>query len=396
MKEMQGLSEGQKIFTSAVRSGRNIFLTGKAGSGKSHVVKYVMEQMKFRNKKFVAVAPTGIAANNIKGQTIHSMFQINPFGIMDFEACSYMNNTKRRIIEAAEVFIIDEVSMLRPDILDAMNWTLLKNKIGKLSDKQIIFVGDMKQLQVIIDDNTKSVLYSREYKGHTFRDALCFEELDVLDIELDEVLRQSDPEFIENLNIIREGGKSPYFKQFVSIEFSGIVLAPHNSTVQDYNVRGLEKIDSEVIEFRADFDGKARAGEFPADPIIHVKQGARIMYLVNSKSDNDLINGTLGIFKEKDGKYFITVGKNDYQIKRHEFTKKEYVLDYKTGNLELMTVGTMKQYPIRLAYALSIHKSQGLTFDEVTVDLSAPCFAEGQLYVALSRVKSPEGLKIIV
>jgi len=109
-----------------------------------------------------------------------------------------------------------------------------------------------------------------------------------------------------------------------------------------------------------------------------------------------LINGTLGIFKEKDGKYLITVGKNDYQIKRHEFTKKEYVLDYKTGNLELMTVGTMKQYPIRLAYALSIHKSQGLTFDEVTVDLSAPCFAEGQMYVALSRVKSPEGLKIIV
>ena len=396
MKEMQGLSEGQKIFTSAVRSGRNIFLTGKAGSGKSHVVKYVMEQMNFRKKKFVAVAPTGIAANNIKGQTIHSMFQINPFGIMDFEACSYMNNTKRRILEAAEVFIIDEVSMLRPDILDAMNWTLLKNKIGKLSDKQIIFVGDMKQLQVIIDDNAKSVLYSKEYKGHTFQDALCYEELDVLNIELKEILRQSDPEFIENLNIIREGGKSPYFKQFVSTEFSGIVLAPHNSTVQDYNVRGLEKIDSELIEFRADFDGKARAGEFPADPIIHVKQGARIMYLVNSKSDNDLINGTLGIFKEKDGKYLITVGKNDYQIKRHEFTKKEYVLDYKTGNLELMTVGTMKQYPIRLAYALSIHKSQGLTFDEVTVDLSAPCFAEGQMYVALSRVKSPEGLKIIV
>ena len=392
------LSNDQGYFLNVASKGKNVFLTGKAGTGKSFIIKKLMELLREQGKRFIAVAPTGVAANNIKGQTIHSMFQVDPNGIMTFERASYINNQKRRILDTADVIIIDEVSMLRPDILDTINWVLLKNKLGGLSKKQVIFVGDLKQLPVIIDDNTKSVLYKEGYMGHTFRDAICYKELNVEDVELREVIRQTDPEFVEKLNVIREGGKDPYFQQF-SVdkgEDSGIVLAPHNSTVNEYNKIGLSKIDSKLIEFHADFSGKARASDFNVDALIEVKDGAKIMYLVNSKSQNDLINGTLGEFKVKDGKYFITVGKNDYKLERHEFTKKEYVLDYKTGELELMTVGTIKQYPIKLAYALSIHKSQGLTFDEVTVDITKRCFIPGQLYVALSRVKSPEGLKIIV
>lgn len=392
---MSKLSQKQQLFIDTIQSGKNVFLTGKAGTGKSYVVNKAIEFLKKKGKNVVAIAPTGIAATNINGQTIHSMFSLRPFGVLGFSNCNFVKTEKRRLFQALDTIVIDEVSMLRPDILDAMHWTLIKNGCKGLSAMQIIFVGDLKQLPAVLDDNTRSILY-QSYYGEEFFHANIYDELKPVTIELDEVLRQSNEEFIAHLNLVRDGSKSPYFKKFLCKEPSeGIILAPHNSTVSKYNHDGLSKLDGEEYIFEAVVTGNAKADEFNVDNIIKVKHGAKIMYLANSKN-NDLVNGTLGTFIVHSDQYFIKVDGVEYALNTMEFSKYEYVLDEDKRKLELKKLGSIEQYPIKLAYALSIHKSQGLTFDKVNIDLSLPCFSKGQLYVALSRVKSPEGLKIIV
>jgi len=384
------ISEGQQAFLDAALSGKNIFLTGKAGTGKSFIVKYLIQLLRDQKKKVAAIAPTGVAANNIGGQTIHSMFSINPYGVSDFESCNFLKTEKRRMINAVDTFLIDEISMVRPDVLDAINFTMLKNGCGGLEKKQIILIGDMKQLPPILKDNTRSVLYSI-YDGDEFWNAKIYKKLNVENFELTEVLRQSDPEFIDALNIVREGGRSEYFRKFVHEEPHGIILAAHNSTVEEYNKEGLAKINQEEIVFNAIIEGNAKADEFNLQSEIRVKNGAKIMYLANSQN-GELINGTMGVFVSHSDCHYIRVDEVDYALKPIRFAKKEYVLI--GSRLELREIGAITQYPIKLAYALSIHKSQGLTFDTVTIDLSKPVFQKEQLYVALSRVKTPEGLRI--
>lgn len=389
------LTNKQQEFLEAVAAGNNIFLTGKAGTGKSFIIRRAMELLKDQGKKVIAVAPTGIAANNIGGQTIHSLFQLSPFGVLSFDTCNFLSKASREVLSKADVVIIDEVSMLRPDILDGMHYTLKKSGLKGLYTKQLIFVGDLKQLPVILDDNTRSVLL-QTYQGDTFLDALIMERLNLQTIELDEILRQSNETFISALNEIREGRRSPYFKQFLSTQPRGIILAPHNSTVQEYNERGLRAQPGELFTFTSRITGTAKPEDFNLESVIRVKDGCRIMYLANSH-DNPLRNGTLGTFVAKEGKFFIKVDGSEveYALEEIMVTKKQYVFNRDKDVLELKELGTIVQYPFKLAYALSIHKSQGLTFDEVTVDLRRPCFQPGQMYVALSRVKTPEGLRII-
>jgi hypothetical protein len=303
-----------------------------------------------------------------------------------------MKGEKRKLMNLIDTIIIDEVSTLRPDTLDAINWTLLKNGCDGLETKQVIFIGDLAQLEAPINENTRSVML-RTYNGIEFYHAKIYKNLKVKEIELDEVLRQSDPEFIHHLNIVRDRKKSDYWRRFIRMEPSGMVLAPHNTTVDEYNKRGLDSQKGEELTFKAVVTGNAKADEFNLPTVIKVKNGCKIMYLANSEN-GILVNGTLGIFVSHAGCHYIRVDEVDYALTEVEFTKKEYVLRNK--ELVLEEIGSIRQYPFKLAYALSIHKSQGLTFKEVTVDLKRPCFQKGQLYVALSRVTSPDGLTIIV
>lgn len=389
------LVQKQQEFIDNVLNGKNVFLSGKAGTGKSFVVKEVIKLLKENDKKVVALAPTGIAANNINGQTIHSFFQLTPFGVITFDLCSFFKSEKKRLVKKIDLIFIDEVSMLRADIFDALNWTLVKNGIsGGLKNYQIVVVGDMKQLEPPVDDNMRSVML-QTYDGIEFFYSKIYKQLEFIEIELDEILRQTDKEFIDNLNLVRDGLKSPYFRKFIKTETKGTVLAPHNATVNKYNIDGLNSIDSKKHTFHAKIDGNVKASDFNLESIIEVKDGAKIMYLQNSKNNN-LVNGTLGVFKVKEDAFFIDFNGVEYELYEIEVTKKEYVLNKDETELELKTIGSITQYPFKLAYALSIHKSQGLTFDEITVDLTKPCFAKGQLYVALSRVRTPDGLTIKV
>lgn len=390
------LSPSQQKFLENVLEGKNVFLTGKAGTGKTFIVKRAIKQLEKSGKKVISVAPTGIAANNLGGATIHSTFGLPVAGVLTSEMCRFLKPAKRLVLKAADVIVIDEVSMVRPDILDAINWTLIKNGCGNLFKKQVVFVGDLKQLGIVADDNFKSVMLET-YAGYTFSEAGVYKGLNVTSIELTEMQRQDDPDFIENLNLVRDGVKAPYFRQFFSQEPKGVILAPHSATVHKYNIEGLNSIDGHEFNFKALVEGNIKAADFNVDLEIRVKDGCKIMYLVNSKN-NKLVNGTLGIFRylpHTDEKFFIEVDGVNHPLDQFKFKEEEYVLNEKLSKLELKEIASIKQYPIKLAYALTIHKSQGLTFNEMTLDLTLDCFAEGQLYVALSRVRKPEGLTII-
>lgn len=388
------LSPDQQFAYEQALEGKNIFLTGKAGTGKSHVVKEIIKKLSERKKNIAVLGTTGIAAINVGGQTVHSFFSIPIFGIIEFDDCFYVKKDKRRLWMSVDTIVIDEVSMLRPDQLDAINYTLLKNDCGSIKDKQLIFVGDMKQLQPVLETNAKARLYEL-YKGEFFTDAHIYESLSVIEINLETIHRQNDESFIENLNIVRDGGKSDYFKQFVSNETNGIILAPHKITVEKYNYEGLNSIEGDTITFKATYSGeKVNPEDFNLEDVVNVKNGAKVMFLKNDRNRN-LANGTIGTFVVEDDLYFFERDGIKYKIELCTFEKKEYFVNsqYK---LELRNVGEITQMPIKLAYALTIHKSQGLTFENVTIDLTKKCFASGQLYVALSRVTSPNGLRIII
>lgn len=402
---------------------RHIFLTGKAGSGKTTLLRYLVDKT---YKNAVVAAPTGIAAINAGGVTLHSLLQL-PFGTFVPEEVSIggrelneklntprsviaqlqMRSTKRKLLREIELLIIDEVSMLRADLLDCID--LILRHIRRRRDVpfggvQLLFIGDLNQLPPVVK-NSEWPLLSKHYRSAYFFDSCVLKQSPPVYIELDKIYRQSDPEFLDILNRLRDNKLlaedvktlNGYYRKDVSdqAEEGYIHITTHNRKADLINDRELKKLETKPYEYKAKITGDFPENMYPLSDAVVLKMGAQVMFIKNDPSgEAQYYNGKIGkivslgsesIEVALDGEHEVV------EVKTYLWENKRYKLNADTGQVEESVIGTYEQYPIKLAWAITVHKSQGLTFEKAILDLSES-FAPGQMYVALSRLTSMKGL----
>lgn len=384
------LSEDQQRVLDLVKDGKSVFISGKAGTGKSFLINEIKKVLK---RNYVVLAPTGVAASNVKGQTIHSLFSIKPFGILNKESANWVKGWKRRMYDNIQTIIIDEVSMVRPDIIDCIHYTLEKNDCYPLQGKQLIFVGDLKQLQPILKKGNESNIFYEEYSSLDFRNAKCLQNKQIEEIELTTIFRQKDNDLINGLNDVREGLATNYFDKFETSQHKGITLCATNSLCDYINETELDKLEGDLLTFEGEIEGEIKESDVVASRILKVKHSCKVMYLRNDE-ELQLVNGDIGTLEVKKNSLFFVKGDQKVKVEKSKFEVYEYLLNNE-GRIALTCKGFLKQYPIKPCYALTVHKSQGLSLDEVTIDLTDAMFADNQYYVALSRVRTEQGLNIV-
>jgi DNA polymerase III delta prime subunit len=384
---------------------RNLFLTGKAGTGKTTFLKNITETL---FKRFVVLAPTGVAALNAKGVTIHSFFQLDftPF-------VPYFNNRhngtkirkeKLNIIRSLDLVIIDEISMVRADVLDAVDDVLQKVRHSSqpFGGVQLLLIGDLRQLPPVAKDDEWRLL-SEHYQTPYFFSSHALQRSDFVTIELEKVFRQSDERFIQILNAVRENKitketinilNERYIPDFHSNK-QYIQLCTHNYQAKEINDERLAEIQSKSYFYEAEIDGDFPEHIYPNDKSLELKTGSQVMFTKNEVGNGKrrYYNGKLGRVVELTDEYIIVEDDDKIRIRVHKDTWRNYRyrLNKNTQAIEQDVIGTFTQYPLKLAWAITIHKSQGLTFERAIID-SNNAFANGQVYVALSRCRSLEGL----
>lgn len=398
--EIEFTNQFDDAFDILENTSRNLFITGKAGTGKTTFLDYFRNNTK---KNVVVVAPTGISAINVKGQTIHSFFRFKP-RFIETETISRARKDLRKLYNKIDILIIDEISMVRADLFDAIERFLMIN--GKFSGEafggcQICIIGDMFQLPPVLTDNEKDIFYS-EYNSPYFFSANAFNRQDFSFIEFDKIFRQSEQKFINLLNQIRDGSLEADSLQEINTRVDNledkedsIILCATNKVADNVNDYRLSQIDSPAFEFNSvatgDFENST---QLPAPSILTLKVEAQVMFLRNDK-DKRWVNGSLGIItKLSEKSAFVQIDDNEYEIENDQWELIKYEYDEKTDKVAEVVRGTFKQLPLQLAWAITIHKSQSKTFDKVIVDLGYGAFASGQTYVALSRCRTFEGLKL--
>ncbi len=403
-------------------TGRHIFLTGKAGTGKTTFLKNLLMRT---HKQAAIVAPTGIAALNAGGSTIHSQF-LFPFGMFipdksyaetPVEGANWytesvlarrhpLNNVRRQVLRAIDLLIIDEVSMLRADLLDAIDYRMRSargNFRQGFGGAQLLLIGDLYQLPPVVKREEERRL-NQYYKSPWFFESHALQRDGFVYIELDKIFRQADQEFIGVLNNLRVNTATPedlllLNKYYHPPEEIGsmrdvITLTTHNNKADEMNAKALRELPGPSHFFAAKVDDDFPESMYPVLSRIELKEGAQIMFTRNDSEGNAYYNGKLATVTSISGTE-ITVqmagSGNFYILKRSVWENKKYTIHHSTKELEEEVVGAFEQYPIKLAWAITVHKSQGLTFDRAIIDVGQ-AFADGQVYVALSRLRSIDGL----
>jgi ATP-dependent exoDNAse (exonuclease V) alpha subunit len=386
--------EFKHIFNKMEYSNQNIFITGNAGTGKTTLLEYFRINSK---KNFVILASTGISAIKAKGKTIHSFFLFPPRILINEK----IKRLRSNIIKNVDTILIDECSMIRCDLLDAIDQSLRLNRNSDESfgGVQIILLGDIHQLPPVIRENEQDIFDSFYPNGHYFFHANCYQNSNISTYELTKIYRQKDAEFINILNKIRSGNvteadllplNDKVVNQDSNVLYETIILSPTNRKVDTINSVNLQNINSETFSYQSSETGEFR--EKPADEILELKVGAQVMLIKNDiKSPKRWVNGSIGIVTDLTANSIHLKIKNKvHKITQDTWEKFDYLI--KDGEVLHEVVATFTQYPIKLAWAVTIHKSQGQTFEKVIIDLDRGSFAPGQTYVALSRVTSLEGL----
>lgn len=406
------------------QTARHVFLTGKAGTGKTTFLRYIRENCR---KRLAVVAPTGVAAINAGGVTIHSFFQL-PFGSFlpgaqhseESEGNYFnrhsllkhlkLNTAKRELMQELELLIIDEVSMVRADLLDAIDVVL--RHVRRQPDKpfgglQMLFIGDLFQLPPVIKESDWKVL-RQYYPGPLFFHAYVLQQAPPLYLELKKIYRQRDEDFIGLLNNLRNNRVLPqdiellqqYYNPGFKPENKGeyIVLTTHNSKADTINQEELKKLSGRLHTFKASLEGEFNENALPAEKVLQLKEGAQVMFIRNDKGEERrFYNGKTATVSRIDGDHIYVAfpGEEDELLVEKESWKNvRYSYNKESEQVEEKVKGTFVQFPLRLAWAITIHKSQGLTFAKAIID-AGESFAPGQVYVALSRLSSLDGLVLL-
>ena len=390
----------------AEHTGISIFLTGKAGTGKTTFLKALKEHS---SKRIIVVAPTGVAAINAGGVTIHSFFQLplSPYVPgTTFKDRYDFGKEKRRIIRTLDMLVIDEISMVRSDLLDAIDNVLRRYRDPTLpfGGVQLLMIGDLHQLTPVVTPRDEELLRPY-YDTPYFFGSHALQQTSYVTIQLTHVYRQQDQVFIDILNHVRDGVPTaedlarlnarckPMF--IPKPEEGYIRLTTHNRMADSYNDNELHKLPGKRYVFKAEIEKEFPESSYPADVSLELKQGAQVMFIKNDPSPSHLYyNGRIGhVVGFEEGKIVVKCPGDDYTISVEpaEWENTRYAINEETKVIEPQVLGVFRQYPLRLAWAITIHKSQGLTFEHAIIDASAS-FASGQVYVALSRCKSLEGL----
>ena len=392
---------------------KNVFLTGKAGTGKTTLLHEIIKKT---GKKTVVVAPTGVAAINAGGMTIHSTFQlpltafIPSTDAVNPQLCTNrhtlatkqkMRKEKRKVIIEMELLIIDEISMVRADVLDAVDFTLKRIRKNPLpfGGVQLLVIGDLFQLAPIVRNEIAPIL-SQYYSSPFFFDSLAWKGSDPIIIELQKVYRQADDAFVAILNNIRNGLANKEDLHRLNQNYQDnpdtngvITLTTHNFKANKINQEKLDQLKAKVWKLDAKVGGQFSASSYPVRERILLKKGAQVMFVRNHK-DGLYYNGKLGTVVGKEDDQLLIRSLDDnitIRVVEEEWKNIRYSVNAKTRTIDQEEIGTFTQYPLKLAWAVTVHKSQGLTFDKAIVDLEST-FAAGQLYVALSRCRSLDGL----
>jgi hypothetical protein len=401
----------------ALYTHRHFFLTGKAGTGKTTLLRQIAARTQ---KNYVVVAPTGVAAINAGGVTIHSMFGLPLTCFVptnDFVDLNIATNRRRlldehmkyrkdklKVLQEMDMLIIDEVSMVRGDVLDAIDFILrtVRRNPEPFGDVQVMLIGDMHQLPPVVKDQEWNIL-KNYYQGPYFFNSVVWQQVEAAEIELKKIYRQSDRAFLSLLNNIRhqqldeydyEKLQERYKPDFKPSEAGYVLLATHNNKANSVNEGELRKLIGRTEMFEAEVEGDFPESMYPCDKVLQLKEGAQVMFIRNDSEEGKYYNGKLASVKSIVGEEITVTFQDsgqDYLLHRETWENINYSLESGTDKINKNVQGTFSQFPLRLAWAITIHKSQGLTFDNVIIDAGAS-FAAGQVYVALSRCRTLEGI----